>query len=408
MFDHQPDLAGLTFWSDAISSGKRNPAAAALAIMRGASGNSAQGQADVQTIANRLNVAGNFTGLLSAQGLDDDYRGGSAATALRACVADIASGTGADDIASQVIDCISELSGIGTTGSPILNAVAWSGTQFVAVGMGGIVETSPDGVTWTNRGSAFTAPLSAASLRGIVWAGNRFLAVGANGGEPACLGTNVCAPYSTIPQDSVLSSSDGISWTNSISDASAASIPNNSELSSIAWSGSGFVAVGDQLSGSVPNIGDQGHALISSDGANWTAATQYGDPPTTLAAFLPALKSVAWSDSQFVAAGNGVFSSSAAGAGGALYSSPDGKTWTQHAATGADLFASTWSGSQFVVVGAGTILTSPGGAAWTVRSAATSNPLYGVAWSGSQFVAVGAGVAVTSPDGVTWTAHTVK
>lgn len=434
LFGRPPAVAGLTYWSTAISSGSLNQAAAALAIMGAASSNqSAQGQTDAQTVTNRLSFATNFTIELSDQHLVGAYTGSSAAVELRSYVAGINATTSASQITADVLNCIDQLGGISVTaGDPVLNSVAWSGKQFVAVGLGGIVETSPDGVTWTNRGTAFGAQLSGSNLRGVVWQNNRFLAVGVNGGTPICAAGAACDDYILAPQDSVLSSTDGINWTSSVSTSSLAGIPTNSELNGIVWTGSQFVAIGDQVGGTGTAVGDYGHVLFSTDGQNWSTTTQYASVSSNLVGALPALAGVAWSGSQFVTVGNGMFSSAngstwmvnsltgnytgaassgnvfvVTGLSGALYSSPDGQNWTQHVFTSLDLYAVTWSGKQFVAVGAGVILTSPDGSTWTSRTAATTSHLYGVTWSGTQFVAVGDGAVVTSPDGVTWTAQTV-
>ncbi len=435
LFNRSPAVSGLTYWSTAISSGSLNQAAAALAIMgASATNNSTQGQTDALTVSNRLSFATNFTAELTAQHLAADYTGSNIASDIRAFVAGITSSTSENQIMTDVLNCIEQLAGTSvTTGSVVLNSVAWSGTQFVAVGLGGVVESSPDGTTWTNRGSAFTNALSASNLRGVVWQNNRFLAVGVNGGSENCTGgvSVACTGAILAREDSVMSSTDGITWTNSVSTASLTSIPNNSELNSIVWNGSEFVAVGDQIGGTGSDVGDFGHVLFSADGLNWSATTQYSGA-SNLVGVLPALTGVAWSGAQFVAVGEGIFPSAngnvwtvnsltgnytgiassgaifvATGLSGALYTSLDGQNWQQHAATSLDLYSVTWSGKQFVAVGAGVILTSPDGLAWTTRGAGTSSHLYGVTWSGSLFVAVGEGVIVTSPDGVTWTPQTV-
>jgi hypothetical protein len=60
--------------------------------------------------------------------------------------------------------------------SQTLNAVAWSRTQFVAVGANGTILTSRDGSTWTPQKSGTSQTLNA-----VVWADTQFVAVGANG-----------------------------------------------------------------------------------------------------------------------------------------------------------------------------------------------------------------------------------
>jgi len=57
-----------------------------------------------------------------------------------------------------------------------LYGVAWSGAGYAAVGDGGVVLTSVDGVAWT-RGLAGTGQV----LNAVTWTGDRFVAVGASG-----------------------------------------------------------------------------------------------------------------------------------------------------------------------------------------------------------------------------------
>lgn len=85
---------------------------------------------------------------------------------------------------------------VQTTGtSNTLDAVVWSGTQFVAVGRYGTVLTSPNGLIWTTRISN-----TSAELDGIVWSGTQFVAVGDNG--------------------TIITSPDGVTWTKRTSGSS--------------------------------------------------------------------------------------------------------------------------------------------------------------------------------------------
>jgi hypothetical protein len=183
--------------------------------------------------------------------------------------------------------------------SDFLHGVAWSGTQFVVVGAGGTILTSPDGNAWTPQHSG-----TLQNLDDIIWSDTQFVAVGAGG--------------------TILTSPNGSTWT-----------PQHSGISQllwgITWSGSLFVIVGDS-----------GSLLTSPDGNIWTP--QYPDTSSTLAG-------AAWSGSQFVVVGTS----------GTILTSADGSTWTpQHSGTSNILVHVIWSDSQFVVVGKyGTILTSP-------------------------------------------------
>jgi hypothetical protein len=435
LFNRAPAVSGLNFWDTAISSDGLNQSAAALSIYAGSlSNHSTQGQLDAQTIANKMSLASLFTAQLTAQNVAGKYSGVAAADAMRNEMAMINAQTTPATIQSVVASIIANLLGNTTTTTSVtLNAVNWNGAQFVAVGSGGIVETSPDGVTWTNRGSAMSLPLSMAYLRAIVWQNGKYFAVGRNGGGPNCVVGQACPQIVTGVADVILSSTDGVNWSSSIGSNSSFNPPFGSELTGILWAGTQFIAVGDTLTGTTADGYNVGNIITSPDGVNWTSRPTVAPAVGGLyVALFDTLDSIAFSGSQYVAVGaNGSVYTSltgsndwleqtsgtgntlggvawsgkqfvAVGQGGTIISSPDGVTWSDHSTGAQNLYAIVWSGTQFVAVGAGTILTSPDGNAWTTRNAGTANSLYGVTWSGTQFVAVGTGVILTSPDGVTW------
>jgi len=230
-----------------------------------------------------------------------------------------------------------------------LHGVAWSGTQFVAVGDANTILTSPDGITWTAQASG-----TYAYFYGTAWLNSHFVTVG-NG-------------------NNILTSPDGTTWTLHAHDSYSA-------LTDIVWSGTEYVAVGNGI-------------CTSPDAVTWTSQA----PGTT-----SPLYGVARSGTRFVAVGEG----------GTIITSPDGVTWASRTSgTTNALNSVAWSGTQFVAVGyAGAILTSPDGITWTTRGKDITDSLYGIVWSGTQFVAVGsnggdyygAGQILTSPDGITWT-----
>jgi hypothetical protein len=51
-----------------------------------------------------------------------------------------------------------------------LNGVAWSGSLFAAVGNGGTILTSPDGMNWSSQSSGTTS-----NLLYISWSGTEFV-----------------------------------------------------------------------------------------------------------------------------------------------------------------------------------------------------------------------------------------
>ena len=223
----------------------------------------------------------------------------------------------------------------------MLNAVAWSGSQFAAVGALGTIVTSPDGVAWTVRASGTEKVLT-----DIVWAADRFVAVGAD--------------------RTVLTSSDGTAWT-----VAQADIP----LSFAGIACDGTVLVGVAAGGATGR---------SVDGISWTQhATGYAQD----------LSGVAWGGGVFVAVGRN----------NNISTSPDGATWTQRFPPGAvqTLNAAVWAGDRWIVVGdEGAVHTSADGAVWTPQASGTGNTLTAAAWNGSVCVAVGgSGTIRTSSDG---------
>lgn len=228
--------------------------------------------------------------------------------------------------------------------------VAWTGSQFVAVGTAGTIRTSPDGNAWTAQTSGTTA-----SLTSIAWNGSRLVAVGSAG--------------------TIVTSTNGTSW-------SIAPSGSTRPLFGVTWTGSQFIAVG--LRGTI---------FTSSDGLGWVAST-LGTQPT--------LRAVAASGSQIIAVGDG----------GAIVTY-NGSTWTTRTSgTANDLLAVATNGTTAVAIGeSGSVFTSTNLATWTLRSTpvATSG-LHGLRWTGSEFVAVGhqgafmtpGGVIMSSLDGITW------
>jgi hypothetical protein len=100
----------------------------------------------------------------------------------------------------------------------VMNKVKWFNNEFMAVGLGGRIETSKDGFTWLTKNSGVSN-----NLNGVTWTGSEYIAVG--------------------ERNAILSSSDGNNWT----------IRNNGNitdgyLESVCASGNMFVAVGSKYS----------------------------------------------------------------------------------------------------------------------------------------------------------------
>ena len=232
-----------------------------------------------------------------------------------------------DIIAGRIVD---NLDGTGTTiawqspvqpTSEVLGGVAWNGSIFLAVGGGGTVLSSTDGVNWSSPiiGTAPDADLNAVTP----WIDNRFVAVGASG--------------------RIFTSDDdaGSSWTES----NATRVGET--LQGVAWNGAAPAAdtPEDPLVDALVAVGNNGTILTSEDGFTWSnrsAASQTTN----------ALQDVIWSGEQYVATGTG----------GAVVTSPDGRVWSlESSETEASLFGVTYWPQRrlYAVVGSsGAIFTS--------------------------------------------------
>ena len=211
----------------------------------------------------------------------------------------------------------------------------------------GLVLTSTDGLTWTN----FHVPAS--SLSGVTWGNGLYVAVGASG--------------------TVLTSPDGLAWARQNSGTTT-------YLSDVTWGQGQFVAVG----------GPYGIVLTSTDGTNWINRT-----PTFN---LTALRAVACSGNQFVAVGGSVPVAS----GGLIISSSDGLSWERESSgTSTNNFSDlAYGNGAFVAVGdtepmgpwlSLLILSSLDGVGWTWQLTGTNSSLAAVAYGNGSFVAVGSG-----------------
>jgi photosystem II stability/assembly factor-like uncharacterized protein len=266
------------------------------------------------------------------------------------------------------------------------------GEAFVAVGVGGALFSSSDGVTWTPA----VNPVPANNLNAVTYYGGAYIAVG-NAGV-------------------ILRSTDGKNWKQQ-----AIGVTTN-DLYAITNNGgqAGFVAVGAN-----------GTILASADGTIWSAKTSgttntlygitYGviagsgeyvaagaaDTTTGAGTLLYSANAAAWTpvpalpgyDLKGVAYGDpklaygfntpGTTSSLpplpppsfvAVGANGTLVSSTDGKNWTSGSLPAANLVTAVTYAHQFVAVDdVGNVFTSPDGTNWGVGPVQNlATPLYAV------------------------------
>ncbi|WOO43334.1 hypothetical protein [Rubellicoccus peritrichatus] len=125
-------------------------------------------------------------------------------------------------------------------------AIGPANDQVVAVGTLGKLIYSPDGSAWTD---VDLSGLTTEDLNGVTSSSTTYVAVG--------------------DSQTIILSSDGINWDDTGVDVS--SIPNLSDLHSVAYGSGSFIAVGIDTS-------DNGIAITSPDGLVWTEATAF---PTT-------------------------------------------------------------------------------------------------------------------------------
>jgi hypothetical protein len=286
-------------------------------------------------------------------------------------------------------------------GHDLYAAAAGNGVT-VAVGRGGTVITSTDGVEWrtSHTGAGYR-------LSDVVWGNGLFVVVGGESGEEFSPGLGV-----------ILTSDDGVNW-----------VERHREdyltLNAVVWTGAQFVAVG---------IGDR--ALLSSDGLNWSEIDLGGSQ---------FIWDLAWNGSQLVALGRrGYF-----GGPPTFFTSENGEVWQQFtiereyapesiAASGGRFVAVgsehdalvsddglTWTvspyespreldnvvdgGVHFLAVGNDVVGTSLDGYTWSIEERATESRVHGLAWLGDGYLAVGEdGFMMSSPDGSVWTQFSEK
>ena len=248
------------------------------------------------------------------------------------------------------------------------NAICYSTelNLFIMVGYGNqniYILKSSDGINWDVN----TKPII--SLNGICYSPekNLFVAVGLKSGFS--------------PEAKLLTSSDGIEWTERTSGT-------NQSLNSIIYSPEKNLFI---------TVGANGTILTSADGITWTSRTS---------GVSVHLNSICYSDElkRFVVVGNG----------GTILTSSNGISWTSiTSGVSENLRSIIYSLEQnlFITVGNnGTILTSNDGIHWASQTSGTTNNLQAITYSSEQnlFVAVGLIHCLTSSDGINWNKYIIN
>jgi len=308
-------------------------------------------------------------------------------------------------------------------GSPPFFDVVWTGSQFVGVGQDGLVKTSPDGIAWTPRTSGTTEDLNA-----ISWNGTTLVAVGYNNAA--------ASPLAMV-------SANGSDWDEATLPAGSPSVM----LTSVAWTGSRFVASGGngdmftsadgttwahhQMPGAyVESFTWDGSRLVGVGGGGLVVTTAEAAPDEaadwTIQAYrddVEALRGLAIGDVESPTHVGTIRRAVVVGHHGTVLTSDDeGETGADHSTPVTndlmDVVATGWTTParpRFVAVGFnGTILTSLDAATWTPQTSGTTEHLQAVEFfrpinplSPSLVIAVGDnGTILTSEGGVVWDTKT--
>jgi len=139
-------------------------------------------------------------------------------------------------------------------------------------------------------------------------------------------------------------------------------------------------------------VGTGGAIYSSPDGSSWTAATSVTS--LFLTPFTGNLNAVGYNGTAYVAVGENK----------AILQSTDGLNWEQVGLGAVGINDVTNKGSLFIAVGdGGWVSTSSDGISWRAQIGTTAEDLYGVAASDSEILAVGAnGTMLTSTTGSSW------
>jgi len=275
----------------------------------------------------------------------------------------------------------------GTTS--MLNGITFNGSLYVAVGNTGVILTSLDGITWTLRTSGTTN-----GFTDVIWDGLKFIASSAvftytsPDGTIWTSGTNVINAVKFAKNATtvvavditgrIFTSTNGISFT-------LATSGTTKPLRNVLWTGTQFIAVGDNVS------------LTSNNGTNWTLViNNFPDN------FNNTYTSITFNGSIYVGTGK-----DNTNAKDIIITSTDAISWTkQTLTTNIGLNSIAYSGTSFIIAGrTGTILTSTNGSTWTTQTTGTTMNLTSVFMGNNKVLALSdTGHVISSTDGINWSA----
>jgi hypothetical protein len=258
--------------------------------------------------------------------------------------------------------------------------VTFGNGLFVAVGHFGLSDygtifTSPDGVIWEPRHNPIfhESPFFYGELRAVAFGDGRFVTGGWDGNaytstdgidwqggrvlggetfqvgfQDICYGQGKFVAIDGNAVSNVLTSADGLWWTRQ----RTGSPLFRSQLIRISYGSGRFVALSEARPPSQP-----ARSLSSTDAITWTAVT--------IADGTPYLTGLTWGNGLFVAVGT-------TGGRGAIFSSPDGLTWTpQDFERTNNLGQVEFINGLFIATGTSVLVTSTNGIHWESRDSTT-------------------------------------
>lgn len=244
-----------------------------------------------------------------------------------------------------------------------LLSVVRGGSAWVAVGEGGTILSSPDGLHWTSRLVAFCSPI--ADFSSVAHGRGTFVAVGAR------LVETEDPEFPVRVEGMVFTSPDGADWTERFLEAGE----SECQLESVVWTGDRFLISGR---------GGEGWVFESVDGVFWKREVLGGGLAFT---------SLASSGKGLVAVGQVGFSDAYG-----LYFSATGRSWERRLELGNDseippVVAGSATGFVASVRSNATqyaLLHSPDGRTWTAETVPAGFPggPAVVGWDGARFFAV--------------------
>lgn len=230
-----------------------------------------------------------------------------------------------------------------------LNDITYAEGLFVAVGDKGVILTSEDGKTWTQRTS--NAVLNE-NINSVTYGNGKFVACTSGNGQ------------------SVIWSADGITWTRK--DGNISSYP----LWDIAYGNETFVMVGSYY-----------RIYTSTDGLTWTRRTKEDIVGRNI-------KSIAYGDGKFVAPfqANIIF-----------VSKDNGVTWettSTESAINQNIDSAGYGNGKFIIGGStGTFVASSGeGLSWTIQKTPVHTGLYDAVYADELYIMVGKNYWPAEPD----------